>query len=104
MSKQKADSVRLAFKIRTPADLQQLGSHMLDMEGFCICGRLIGRWEGKFLLAAVMPSKEFTTLAAYCQPCSQVINQALVNLRKGTYFDKTESIPANTVPRKSNPV
>lgn len=93
------DHQRLAFKLHLPVELQQLGSQMLDMEGFCQCGRLIGRWEGKFLLAAVMPSKSITTLAAYCQPCSQVINRTLVDLRRGSYTDKTEAVSPLIVPR-----
>lgn len=93
------DKVRLAFRLHLPAEMQQLGSQMLDMEGFCHCGRLIGRWEGKFLLAAVMPSKETTILAAYCQPCSQLINHTLAGLRHAKYVDETEAIPAKTVPR-----
>lgn len=93
------DSIRLAFKIQNPRELQQLGNHMLDMEGFCQCGRLIKRLEGKFLLAAVMPSKAMTTLAAYCQPCSQTIQATLVSLRKMQYTDDTEAVDPLTVPR-----
>lgn len=93
------ERTRLAFKLRLPVEMQQLGNHMLDMEGFCHCGRLIGRWEGKFLLAAVTPSKETTILAAYCQPCAQTINRTLKSLRNSTYFDATEAIPAHSVPR-----
>lgn len=95
---------RLAFKTRLSPEIQQLGSQMLDMEGFCTCGRLIGRWEGKFLLAAVMPSKEMTTLAAYCQPCSQVINATLIRLRKVSYTDKTESVSPQSVQRNNHPI
>lgn len=93
------DNVRLAFRMHMPAELQQLGLEMLDMQGFCQCGRLIQRLEGKFLLAAVMPSKATTVLAAYCQPCSQVINATLINLRRAKYVDKTESVSPPTVPR-----
>lgn len=92
-------TARLAYKTPTPRALQQLGSQMLDMEGFCACGRLIGRLEGKFLLAAVMPSKVVTTLAAYCQPCSQVIQSTLVSLHKTQYTDKTEAVNPLVVPR-----
>lgn len=94
------DRVRLAFKLHLPAEMQQLASQMLDMEGFCHCGRLITRWEGKFILAAVVPSKETTIVAAYCQPCAQIINQALHSLRKATYVDKTEAINPLQVPRQ----
>lgn len=91
---------RLAYKIRLPVELQQLANMMLDQEGFCACGRLIGRWEGKFLLAAVMPSKEMTTLAAYCQPCSQQLNATLIRLSKVKYMDKTEAVSPLTLPPK----
>lgn len=91
---------RLAYKLRLPIEMQQLANQMLDTEGFCACGRLIGRWEGKFLLAAVMPSKEMTTLAAYCQPCSQMINGVLIKIKKTSYTDKTEAVYPLSVPRK----
>lgn len=98
-------SHRLAYKIHTPAELQQLGSQMLDSEGFCGCGRLITRLEGKFLLAAVMPSKSMTTLAAWCQPCAQSINAVLLRLHKKTRFmDNTESVPGPQVPRITKPI
>lgn len=86
-------TVRLAYKLRLPLEMQQLGNQMLDSEGFCVCGRLISRLEGKFLLAAVVPSQFTTILAAYCQPCSQVINRTLKSLRSANYMDKTESVP-----------
>lgn len=98
------DHQRLAFKLHLPIEMQQLGLQMLDMEGFCQCGRLITRWEGKFLLAAIMPSKEMTTLAAYCQPCAQTINAVLVGLRKSAYVDKTEAVAPLTVPRNNQTV
>lgn len=90
---------RLAYKLHLPIEMQQLGNQMLDSEGFCVCGRLIGRWEGKFLLAAVVPSKETTILAAYCQPCSQILNNTLLRLRKANYMDSTESVPSLTLDR-----
>lgn len=89
---------RLAFKLKLPLEMQQLGNQMLDMEGLCVCGRVITRWEGKFLLAPVMPSKEITILAAYCQPCSQVINRTLLSLRTTAYLDKTESVKPTNAP------
>jgi hypothetical protein len=97
-------SHRLAYKLRLPLEMQQLGNQMLDAEGFCACGRLIHRLEGKFLLAAVMPSKEMTTLAAYCQPCSQVIQRCLLGLRQVNFMDKREALPGATVPHIIKPV
>ena len=97
-------SHRLAYKIHCPAELQQLGSQMLDSEGFCGCGRLIARLEGKFLLAAVMPSAAVTTLAAWCQPCAQTINATLLRLKKTGFMDKTESVPGAQVPRIVKPI
>lgn len=92
------DTQRLAYKLKLPIEMQQLANLLLDTEGFCACGRLIGRWEGKFLLAAVMPSKEMTTLAAYCQPCSQILNSTLIRISKTNYMDKTESISPLKIP------
>ena len=97
-------SHRLAYKIHLPIEMQQLGSQMLDSEGFCACGRLITRWEGKFLLAAVMPSVAETTLAAWCQPCAQVINATLKRLHKTSFMDKTESVPSAQVPKIVRPI
>ena len=96
-------TARLAFKLRMPAEMQQLASQMLDMEGFCICGRLIARLEGKFLLSAVMPSVGFTTLAAYCQPCAQILNRCLLGLKKASYIDGTESMDPQYIPRNERP-
>lgn len=96
-------TARLAYKIHSPPEFQQLTSQMLEMEGFCICGRLIQRLEGKFILAAVTPSNGMTAVAAYCQPCSQVLNRALLGLRKVSFMDNTESIPGPLVPRNERP-
>jgi hypothetical protein len=95
---------RLAYKIHMPAELQQLSMQMLDQEGFCHCGRLIRRLDGKFMLAAIVPSKETTILAAYCQPCSQIINACLHNLRKAHYIDQTPAINPLSVPRRPTDV
>jgi hypothetical protein len=76
---------RLAVKISLPIVVQQICNSIIDSEGTCTCGRVMRRLDAKLVMMTAVPSQGQMVAAAYCLPCSTVINNALRGLRNVTY-------------------
>lgn len=86
---------RLAVKTALPTNIQLIANQLLDSEGLCTCGRVIGKFAPKFVLMNLVPSQGMAVIGAYCQPCSIMINAALKRCRRIVYDPKTITEPVD---------
>lgn len=76
---------RLAVKIPIPLVAKQVADHLMDSEGTCTCGRIMRKLDAKLVMMTAVPSKNALLAAAYCLPCSGIINRALASLKSVVY-------------------